>query len=398
MKKNLLSAIALATALTGVASAQYGLLENFEGTDRNGSFVNLSEGINFTYGGMSGGGEGPVLAGVINGSTTGFGWGTGATFSDGFGVQVNAAAGFFDLTQTVNGLTSTGYTIRIANVDDCCGGTAGVDNGDTVEFVIEDDTAGTPGQEIFSITGLLAGVAETRTFVPGTGVAGPNGLANRARFKQFIIRSANMGGSNNTNLNIDNIGFTGNLVPTSYSVENFNAQTIGTAATGGELGNRNVFGGAVTTFAYGAGAVTGASLTGGALTANLNGIEGGIFLNLGPNVGSQADVSARANLSLDLAVDTTGQQVRVILETPDARAYSDRSSVVLSPTTTLATYSIPFTSLVSGAQGFNPTHVSRIAIVPEGVDAGAAGVGITVDNVAFTGAVSASVDNWVVYE
>ncbi len=398
MKSKVYAALAMAVALTSVASAQYGLMENYEGTDRFANNVNLNDGANFTYGGSSGGGEGAVDPLVREGEG-GYGWGTGAAFSDGFGIQVAATAGFIDLTQTVNGMTSTGYTIKMLNVD---GGGAGSDDGNVIDFIVEDDTAlPGPGQEIFSVSGLLVGTAQTLTFTAGTGVAGANGTANRARFKQFIVRASNLGSGGNSNLNVDNIGFTGNLVPTSYSVENFDALTIGTLAGGGSAGTVNTFGGAVTTFAYGAGAVTGASLVtvsgpDQALQVSWNGLEGGLFFDLGPATGSQTDVSAATGVSFDIASAEAGQAVTVFVETIDARQFADRWAFTITPGTTLANVQIPFASLTSPSLvTFAANRVHRISFVPATADAGAAGVSLQLNNLAFYGV--AGVADWTAY-
>jgi len=386
MKLQRIAFVLSCLALAASASAQYGLLENYQGTDRAGNAININEGINFLYGGASGGGEG-------GGS---FGWGTGAALTDGFGIQAsatNGALGYINLTQTVNGLTSTGYTITLANVD---AGAAGTEDGNVVDFIVEDDSV-PPGQEIFSITGLLIGTPQTLTFTAGTGVAGPNGTANRARFKQFIIRASNLGSGGNTNLNVDNIGFTGNLVPASLNVENFDAQTVGGLATGLPATNKNVFGGDVRSFAYGGGAITGASIVSvgagdNALELALNGLEGGVFLDLGPTTGSQADLSAAQGVSFKFSSAEAGQQFTVFVETPDAAGFGDRSAFTFTPTTTLAEIQVPFASLVSGPQGFSATRVQRITFVPTGSDAGTAGVTFRVDDVKFyTGS---SVEDW----
>ncbi|MBI1290721.1 hypothetical protein GC173_05700 [bacterium] len=398
MKVQRLSAILFSMALVGSATAQYGLLENYEGTDRYGNNVNLNEGANFTYGGASGGGEGPVDVLVMEGSA-GFGWGTGGALTDGFGIQAAATAGggsgVIDLTQTVNGLTNTGYTIKLLNID---AGAAGSDDGNVIDFIVEDDTASPgPGQEIFTITGLQVGTAQTLSFTAGTGVAGPNGTANRARFKQFIVRASNLGSGGNTNLNVDNIGFLGNLVPTSLNVENFDAQTVGGLATGQPAGNANVFGGDVRSFVYGGGAITGANIVSvgagdNALELALNGLEGGVFFDLGPETGSQADVSAATGLSFKFSADDAAQQFTVFVETPEARGYGDRSAFTFTPGTALTTIQVPFSSLVSGAQGFSPARVQRITFVPSGADAGTAGVTFRVDDVKFYS--GSSVADW----
>jgi len=396
-----LSAILLSASLAASASGQYGLLENYEGTDRFGPNVNLNEGANFTYGGASGGGEGAVDPLVREGEG-GFGWGTGGALTDGFGIQASPQAGggtgVIDLTQTVNGLTSTGYTVKLLNVD---AGAPGSNDGNVIDFIVEDDSTPNPGQEIFQVSTLLVGTPQTLTFPAGSGTPGPNGTANRARFKQFIVRASNLGSGGNSNLNVDNIGFTGNLVPSSLEVENFDSQTVGGLATGLPAGNDNVFGGDVRSFVYGGGAITGASIVtvsgpDKALQLSLNGIEGGIFFDLGPNTGSQADVSAAQGVSFKFSADDAAQQFTVFVETPEARGYGDRSSFTFTPGTSLATIQVPFSSLVSGPQGFSPARVQRIAFVPAGGDAGSAGVTFTVDDVKFYAAGS-GVDDWTAY-
>jgi hypothetical protein len=395
MKSILVTTALLSTLLATTASAQYGLLENFEGTDRFGAGLNLTDGINFNYGGASGGGEGP---GAEFAGGRGYGWGTGAAMSDGFGIQVRAAAvndgpDVLDLTASVNGLTSTGYTIAVRDVD-----ADGVGGADAFEFIVEDDNV-PPGQEIFTLSGLTLNTYQVFTFNPGDGVAGPDGLPNRARFKQFIVRASTLAGTG-ANLNVDNIGFTGNLVPTSYDIEDFESFVLGDLATGGRAGSTTNFGGAVEAFGFGSN-ITGATVvdTGGGdngLSVSMDGIQAGFFFELGPVTGSQADVSATDGLTLLIGADDAAQDVQIIVETIDAPGFGDRCQTIVTPGTTVAPLTIPFSSLTCGAQGFNPAAVHRVTILPATADAGTPGITITVNNLAFT--TSSSVADWAHFE
>lgn len=392
MKATFAAALVFALGLVAPVCAQYGLMENYEGADRFGGNINLTEGVNFLYGGASGGGEG---AGAVISGTSGFGWGTGLPFSDGFGIQVRAAGvnngpDVLDLTASVNGLTSTGYTISLRDVD--ADGVGGVD---VFQFVVEDDTATTPGQEIFEITGLTLNTPTTLTFLPGDGVAGPGGLPDRSRFKQFIIRASTVTGTG-ANLNVDNIGFTGNLVPTSYDIEDFDAFALGNLGTGGRAGSVNVFGGNIESFGFGSN-VTSATLVNlgagdQALEMSFDGIQAGFLFELGPVTGSQIDVSAAEGLSLDLATAEPGQEVQIIVETIDATTFGNRCQTIVTPGTTLSQVQIPFSSLTCGAQGFTADAVHRVTILPVNADTGSPGISITVNNLSFY--TTSSVTDW----
>jgi hypothetical protein len=371
MKASRIAILVLTWAISVAAFAQYGLVDNYEGNDRFGANLNLTEGVNGTFG-SAGGGEG---SGIF-----GFGGDLSAGYA-GYAMDIGAGASGADITQTINGMSTSAYTIDFKDVEA---------DGDTFIFKVE--TGDASNGEQFIIGPLATTDTQTLTFTVGSGT--PIGTFNPAHVTKFVFLANTLNGG--FGINLDNVGFMSDLVPDSGNVDDFESYAIGSSTAPGDGFSSNTFGGAIMAFAYGAGSITSEAIVdlGGnqAFQASFAGgspvVEGGVLMDLGPLVGSQTDVSAFNALSVDLAVgsDDVGTSIVVFLETIDVANYGERCYGVITPTDTLATYEIRFADLVCPAVPFDPAKIHRITFV-QGSDNGNSQLQLTIDNVAFVNSV-----------
>ncbi|MEQ8818903.1 MAG: hypothetical protein RLY93_01565 [Sumerlaeia bacterium] len=388
--------LAATLASASIASAQYGLVDNFNGTGRNGDGVNLyANGTGFFAGGGAGGGggespgDGPdsskafVAGGAIGGGFIGF----STTVADTVGGDPAV-----DITQVVNGMETTGLVLDFKdNQADGDGYAVRLESGDFANsrtYAIPNATTDTWRMLSIPLAGDVTYPAtDAGTFNPAAITA------------IVVLPTVEVGG--NHDYRVDNIGFLSNRVPTVGDIEDFQDESAGALTIGADLAPTaatNLFGGMTAGFTFGGDTISTAEvvdLGAGDLAGrwSFSGGNSGILFDLGPAEGSQSDVSAYDTIRLDLAVGEAGDEVIILLEDAFAVDFGERCTFTPAVTTTLTTIDIPMASLTCGAQGLATAQswAQRLTVLTSN-DQGN-GIEITVDNVQLIDS-SASVTNW----
>jgi len=373
------------------AHAQYGIVENFDGVGRLGWAQDCYEGPSGEFAGGGAvltkvlqtpgvgvdGTRGLELAGSVNG-----GWVGWAMATD----EDVAANGGVDITQVVNGLATTHYTVTFKDVQN---------DGDTFDLRVESGAYNR--SETFTI-GPLDGTLQTFQFPVGTGrLSTEGGAFELTNITNMVVLPASDNGS--FEFIVDDVGFAGDLVPDNPVVDDFDSYPVGSILDDLSLDAANDFGGNTFAFEYGS-AITAADIL------DVSGIKGlrlamdgtmcGFSMELGPHAGSQADFGDYDALTLDIAVGSPGDTVLVVLETIDAAEFADRCSMEIAPGGLLGEVRIPFSELQCGPQGFDPSRLHRISFFP-GNDNGD-GMAIMIDTVRFTSTPGSAVAEWETLE
>jgi hypothetical protein len=297
-----------------------------------------------------------------------------------------------DITQYVNGMVTTGYTIALKDLQT---------DGDVYKLRAESNGAYNRS-ESFDIP--ATGTLQTYTFTRGSGTVDESGGSfdeNNITALVLVVDS-----TGEFSVEFDNIGFVGDFMPALGLVEDFDDFPIDNIDNITETNN---FGGEVEVFEFMGGGADGGilDLGGGdhALTFGVDStLMGGAFLDLGPHVGSQSNLSWFDALRLDVAAVNSGDigdQLEVRLETADTAFWDDLCGYVITlNNTTLETVEIPFSSLTcGGSHSFDASQVSRITFAPHS-DVGDPGVSVTIDNIEFffsAGEVSGA-GGWELYQ
>lgn len=396
MKLNSIFLLSLVLATPLATQAQfYGLIDNHQGTtQRYPTFVNLTSKDGFTQNvfPFSGGGAGFGAGEAANVGPDGAGdtaLDGGGALNGGFlGVAYNMNTPL-NLTTVSNGRQNTRLTVDFMNQQ--------ATTGDT--FFIRLETGDFTNSKTFTIP-VPAGNTAWNTYSFDLATDGVvNGGFNLANVTGVVFTATDNG---DFAFRLDNLGFTGNYEPTSGAIENFQGYTAQSLAAGaGALPSLNDFDGAIETFAFGAGSVTATELVdlgAGdiAVRYTFSNTEGGIVFDLGLP-GAVADLTNYGSLEIDLAVGQAGDAVSVLVEDVNAIGYGDRCAATPAVTTSLQTFSFDLnTTDFTCGQGLDKTQIHRVTVLPT-VDQGN-GITITIDDVRFVPAPTASVESWTQFE
>jgi hypothetical protein len=391
MKKAILLAATLLAPLS--ASAQYyGVVDNFQGSERYPDFVNLTSkngatANNFNFDGNGAGwGAGEAAdvgpAGVGDRALDGGGALNGTGFA-GHNITFNTA---IDFATVSNGRQNTG--IRFDFMDQQFNGDVWTVRVDGPDFANAKTFTITPtgnSWESYAFDFNMDGVV--------------SGAFNPANITGIVLTPATDNGD--FAFRFDNLALTGNYEPTDGLIEDFEGYTVGNLGAGaGPLANLNSFDGVVETFVFGAGAVTDSEIAdiGGnkAGSWTFSTTEGGLVFDLGLP-GAQADLTNYTTLEIELAVTEAGDEVAVLVEDINAPTYASRCAATPAVTTTLQTFTFALDSVdfTCGAQGLDKSLVHRVTVLPANTQGN--GVTIIVGRVAFTNGAS-SVGDWDLYE
>ena len=355
--------------LISVSHAQYGVLENFEGGDRNGFGTNAYEGATFQFSGGS-----PIAYveadGIgINGSR---GLSLIGNQGDFAGIVAKTGAAV-DVTGTTNGLTCTGYSIWIR------------DNNPPTDFTFRAETNSNGNDsETFTISTTVpsSGTYVQYAFNRGSGVV--SGAFDETSIDGIVLIPTTTGPFD---FDVDDIAFEGNIIPTTGDIDDFDSYAAG-AFTGSFGPNTN--GGSGFTFSFTGGTIDTeeiVDLGGGDNAAHIvyGGVvaNAGFVLDCGPHPGAQIDVQNFNGVRFDIAMDDPDDTIDILIETQDAANFGDRCVVTLSPTTTLTSQDVTFVGLTCGGQGFTTDSVSKINFTNAVDVSGNGTVGFTINNFRF---------------
>ena len=387
-------ALMIATLLLPVAaSAQYyGVVDNFQGSERYADFVNLTSksgaaATNFNFDGNGAGfgsGEAPNVgpAGAGDRAADGGGALNGAGFA-GLNITFDTP---IDFGQVSNGRQNTGLSFDFLDQQN---------DGDV--WTVRVDGPDFANSKTFIITPTDTNWASYSFNLATDGTQ--NGAFNPANITGIVLTPASDNG--NFAFRWDNVALTGNYEPTSGLVENFEGYTVANFGAGaGALANLNNFDGAVETFAFGAGAVTDSAIIdvagNKAASWTFTTTEGGVVFDLGLP-GAQADLTSFDTLEIELAVTEAGDGVAVLVEDINAPTFGSRCAAIPAVTTTLQTFSIPLTAtdFTCGAQGLTKSLIHRVTVLPSETQGN--GVTIIVGSVRFTNN-SANVTDWIMMD
>ncbi len=377
-------AAALCLGLAAAATAQYGLIDSFETAPVASNLY--GGGAGFFSGGAGGGGAGE-LGGIGVGGSAGIDGGAGGDFAGGlFYGYANSLPGV-DTTVSFAGMSTTGVALDFLDRN---GGGAGSLDGDL--FGIRVESGGFSNSTTWNFSASLYNTYQTQSFLfthPPSSVQGagmnPASITNVV----FVGVGFNGGTAGDATFRFDNLRFIGDNSPSTGDVEDYEAYALGPSSPG-----PNSYGGTSAAFQYG-GTIAAQEVVdlGGnrafrvAVTDTQSPARGGLTVGCLPVAGT-VDVSAFVSLKMEVRVAAAdvGDQFSVQLETADSPGAPTFWHATITPTATLSTVAIPFSSLVGGpGVSFDPALLRQISVVAT-AETGTPNnaFDITIDNVRFS--------------